>query len=57
MSERDRDDETQPGETHTTAEAEARRRREVEEHQARHPEDFSGRGRETDEARENVEEE
>ena len=50
MAERDRD-EIQPGETRTTVEAEDRRRREMEEHQAQHPEEFAGRGRETDEAR------
>jgi hypothetical protein len=48
----ERNDESRPGETRTTVQAEEQRRREVERHQAEHPEDFTARTRETDEARE-----
>ena len=57
MAERERENETEPGETRTTVQAEEQRRRDVESHQARHPEEFAGRGRETDEARESADEE
>jgi hypothetical protein len=53
MSERDHDDQTPPGETRTTVEAAAARRRALEQAQADHPEAFNARGREidTDDAR------
>ena len=47
----ERNDEARPGETRTTVDAEEQRRREVERRQAETPEEFAGRGRETDEAR------
>ena len=48
----ERDDETRAGETRSTVQQEEQRRREVERHQAEHPEDFAARTRETEEARE-----